>query len=132
VPDPIGITDDMIEAAARALAVTPWEIAPNDLRNVIRAQAERVLSAALAGRTVIDVPEPDSRGYCYLDGNPGQPIQGYHRHGHGGMILAQLGRFGDLDVTTAQARQIAGHLLATADFADRRAAEWKSRDGESS
>lgn len=131
MPDPIGITDEMIEAAARALAVTPWEIAPNDLRNVIRAQAERVLSAALAGRAVVNVAEPDSRGYCYLEDNPGHPIQGYHRHGHGGMVIAQLGRFGDLDVTAGLAREIAAQLLATADFADRRAAEWKSRDGES-
>lgn len=42
---------DVIERAARALAHTPWEHAPEDLRRVIRAQAERVLSAALAGRT---------------------------------------------------------------------------------
>lgn len=49
-------TDEIIEAAARALAVTPWDIAPDDLKRVIRHQAERVLAAALAGRLVVDLP----------------------------------------------------------------------------
>lgn len=53
------IANEMIDAAARALAVTPWGIAPEDLKRVIRHQAERVLTAALAGRTLVDeLPEP--------------------------------------------------------------------------
>jgi malic enzyme len=50
------ITDEMIEAAARALAHTPWHLAPEGLRSVIRDQATRALEAGLAGRTVV---EPD-------------------------------------------------------------------------
>lgn len=42
----VEITDEMIERAARELAVTPWDRAPEDLRNAIRHQARRVLEAA--------------------------------------------------------------------------------------
>lgn len=49
----------MVEAAARALSFTPWHLAPEGLKRIIRRQAERVLTAALAGRTVVELPETD-------------------------------------------------------------------------
>lgn len=49
----------MVEAAAQALSFTPWHLAPEDLKRIIRRQAERVLTAALAGRELVDdLPEP--------------------------------------------------------------------------
>lgn len=53
------LTDGMIEDAARELAVTPWDIAPDDLKRVIRHQARRVLSAALTSR-VVDPAETET------------------------------------------------------------------------
>lgn len=88
MPDQTSIVaQEIVEAAARALAVTPWDVAPEDLKRVIRRQAERVLAAALQRRQVITPPEPDDTdnegdplwdlggnmaviAYCDTDGHP--------------------------------------------------------------
>lgn len=81
------IPQQVIEDAARALSFTPWRNAPDDLKSIIRRQAERVLSAALSGRQVVEPPAPDDTdnegdplwdlggnmaviAYCDADGHP--------------------------------------------------------------
>lgn len=62
------LTEDMIERAAREFAHTPWDKAPEDLRNSIRHMARRVLEAALADRVVVDLPEPNHGAQIMADG----------------------------------------------------------------
>ena len=60
-----GITDDMIEAGARALCEVvvhrKWDDQLAGSRQALRRNARVVLEAVLAGRTVVDLPEPDER-----------------------------------------------------------------------
>jgi hypothetical protein len=56
---PPGITDEMIEAGARSLAAEKgWDFYGEFVHERMRDDARNVLVAALAGRTVVDLPEP--------------------------------------------------------------------------
>jgi hypothetical protein len=54
------IPEEMVEKAARAL-LRSWDDADEDTQAQARSAAEDALSAALAGRQVVDLPEPDAR-----------------------------------------------------------------------
>ena len=116
------ITDDMTEKAARALAVTPWDIAPDDLKRVVRQQAERVLTAALAGRVVLDLPEPDADGS--YEGDPkwtnrnGDYVFAYHDASVGPVVDLCSGE----RISPEAAEEDAAILLAAARAARSRSA----------
>jgi hypothetical protein len=59
------ITDDMIERGAKALTEPSAEIYSVRVTNPASARrfAEQVLEAALAGRTVVELPEPNADVY---------------------------------------------------------------------
>jgi hypothetical protein len=64
-PDPSGITDEMIEQGAQALYAEsrdpfsrPWEELATADQDLFRRHTKYVLAGALAGRTVVDLPEP--------------------------------------------------------------------------
>jgi hypothetical protein len=54
------ITNEMIEAGARSLAAEKgWDFYGDVVHERMRDDARSVLEAALAGRTVVELPEPD-------------------------------------------------------------------------
>lgn len=69
-PDPSGITEDTIEKAARAYAKIEghdYDAVSAGNRMAFYGAAGAILEAALAGRAVVDLPEPDAVDHA---GNP--------------------------------------------------------------
>jgi hypothetical protein len=112
------ITDEMIEAAARALAHTPWDLAPEGLRSVIRDQATRALEAGLAGRTVVELPEPEGRDDWPMPMDCGVKVT--YDDGHPVVVLVDEGQ--PTNWSPWGARELAVRLLAAADRVDHLAA----------
>jgi hypothetical protein len=113
------ITEEMIEAATAVINQGHSYLSSRDL-------ATAVVEAALAGRTVIDLPEPDVM--CAADWPRwfahGVEVQSKR------MVFA--GRDSDHYLSSADARGYAAQLLAAADFADclDRLASLSSKGGE--
>lgn len=116
---PPGITEEMVEAAFDVWAASPADTGHQLVREI--------LAAALAGRTVIDLPEPDVM--CAEDW-PRWFAHGVEVHSKR-MVFA--GRDNRQYLSSADARGYAAQLLAAADFADRldRLAAESSKGGES-
>lgn len=63
------VTDEMVEIGAHAIAEVDggWDDLPEDWHGDLRRAARVVLESALAGRTVVALPEPDGTS---IEGDP--------------------------------------------------------------
>lgn len=75
----VGITDDMIEAGARVVpGGVDWDSLASSTQEYSRSMARDVLTAALAGRTVVELPASDGHTDNY-DGRTVDPHPRQHR-----------------------------------------------------
>src|ERR1044072_1511850 len=102
------ITEEMIEAGAMTLDERiPWDQHTPAGRAFMRLQAAAVLRAALAGRTVVQLPEPDGED---SDGDPSWSLRS-----KGGEVVAYLEEGAQPHVTAFDLRGSEG---APADVAE--------------